>query len=922
MSLYRKALLLFAVLIAAVLLTNEASARAQARSAVVQSDGTQAPAAVRLAFLDITANRRGAASPELTVDFPVSVDTQMRSALSQVFVCPEQTWQSYGDSSDDAYALRGDCELRSNSRKALESIAVVDVTPLERVLNAHGIQTLEITLYADKSGYIECSPTPSEILSLRGTNECAYSDPITADRSDEIRFSYGYHTPSLAAAALVLALVLLFPIPLTLWMRRKAALVPEEAKQAVWFAYLRYRNWGMIGGFLLWWTAIDLLGVDQILSYSLGPAPESLKAFSFILPWIGLWIPPVLVYALAFSLSAPIQKVSGSQRTEREIVRHSFWISANLVVPIVFVLAGIGLISYSPRASVLCFFAWLLAILFGRARAARASGLELHALTTGELRDRAFAIANRAGVKLNQVYVIPTIRMRIANAFAHSRQNVLLTDYLLHNLSKREVDAILGHEIIHLQKRHGRSKGMLILIGLATFGYVLAWLDSLMPQRFPTGPIFLLVFFLLAYFISRRNEFAADRGSVQLTGDAEAMITALIKISRLNTLPIHWNRLNEPAMSHPSTMRRLFAIADAGRLSKDRVSQLLAQSGGAPAETYALPPTVTPMGKIFSTRFKHKVQNIYGWTSLVCATVVPGVIAFVISLMHLAGETLWTAYAVGFIAALTISVVCSNFAPLYGHAELESNIRAKLAGDAFAREAHDGLFVGLAPDATPRLYESNSWWDVGMLLLTPERLIYCGEEARFSLSRRQITAIALGPGLANWFGTPVVYVSWRTDAGAHRTFNIRPAGANSLTKIRKLTKVFSRDLNDWLYGRPQQPDSIVKVIWGSSELGASLPCPAFGEVSSLSLRSALNRRALQRSFFWVGVVALGVAVLLGLPFIPGADADSSGWSLARLSGWYVLASAWSVSVFQLLPILWRRDSRASSPSQSESSLRG
>jgi len=88
----------------------------------------------------------------------------------------------------------------------------------------------------------------------------------------------------------------------------------------------------------------------------------------------------------------------------------------------------------TPRVGVLFITAGIVAGRFATKRFVRAYGLELHALTSGELRDRAFALAEKAGIKLNQLFVLPTGTIRMANAFAHAARNIYLTDYLLKNL--------------------------------------------------------------------------------------------------------------------------------------------------------------------------------------------------------------------------------------------------------------------------------------------------------------------------------------------------------------------------------------------------------------------------------------------------------------------------------------------------------
>lgn len=79
--------------------------------------------------------------------------------------------------------------------------------------------------------------------------------------------------------------------------------------------------------------------------------------------------------------------------------------------------------------------------------------------------------------------------------------------------------------------------------GLGAFTFITGWLNSFVSPSFPTGPICLIFLLLGLYYLSRRHEFAADKGTVLLTGGSEAMITALAKLARLNTVPLRWSKL-------------------------------------------------------------------------------------------------------------------------------------------------------------------------------------------------------------------------------------------------------------------------------------------------------------------------------------------------------------------------------------------
>jgi Zn-dependent protease with chaperone function len=87
------------------------------------------------------------------------------------------------------------------------------------------------------------------------------------------------------------------------------------------------------------------------------------------------------------------------------------------------------------------------------------TGMQPQALSSGDLRDRAFGMAERLGVKLQQVYLIPSGKGQIANAFARTNNTISFTDFLLKRMSQREVDYVMAHELTHLKLKHPAKLG-------------------------------------------------------------------------------------------------------------------------------------------------------------------------------------------------------------------------------------------------------------------------------------------------------------------------------------------------------------------------------------------------------------------------------------------------------------------------------
>lgn len=137
------------------------------------------------------------------------------------------------------------------------------------------------------------------------------------------------------------------------------------------------------------------------------------------------------------------------------------------------------------------------------------------------------------------------------NAFASGISNktyaITVTRGLLDTLNKEETEAVLGHELTHIMNKDVR----LLIISIIFVGIISTLAEmtarslfrsSMRSNKKNNGLLIMgvaLVAVLVAYFfatlirfaISRKREFMADAGAVELTKNPEAMISALEKIS-------------------------------------------------------------------------------------------------------------------------------------------------------------------------------------------------------------------------------------------------------------------------------------------------------------------------------------------------------------------------------------------------------
>ena len=239
---------------------------------------------------------------------------------------------------------------------------------------------------------------------------------------------------------------------------------------------------------------------------------------------------------------------------------------------------------------------------------ARARSSTRH-LTAGALKERISALAARAGCPQLKVYISFSPHSQVANAFALPGRMMFLTAPLVRSLSKREVDAVAAHELSHV--RHSNRGGWTALcIAMLLCETPAREFVYLLPGGLAAAMILPIAMFFAALHGTRKREFAADAGAAALTGDPRAMISSLARIARNNDHPLAMNPMVEWFSSHPSTSRRIGALAAAARLEAAEVESLCA--GDDPGERYEI-PAVESGRDLFTPAWQTTNGGIYGW---------------------------------------------------------------------------------------------------------------------------------------------------------------------------------------------------------------------------------------------------------------------------------------------------------------------
>lgn len=714
----------------------------------------------------------------------------------------------------------------------------LDFAPLLQALGPPEKAYLTVMVEVPPSAFLRCPGWMR--IGFGASPSCNTTLRLGKGQETTLALSYGYRNVDLLARFGVLAAVLVLPVFLVVRRGRKVRAAADEEPATVWFGYWRAQQMILQLGWLLWIVAFYTLRLDDWLLFHL---PGDAAVWTAILAF--QVVPPALV-ALACHLYSGrlFARMEGVDLSPGELASETLSTTILPFFAVSLSLIGITLLSeHTAFAAVALVAAFLIATLAPRF-SQRATRTLPHAVTIGPLRDRVFEMAQRIGVKLNQVYVIPGVRTRFANAFATSGNDVLISDFLLARLSRREVDAVLAHELAHLRHRHPGVLWFVMSLGVWLGARFLSWILETfflsgflwklgegktvndlpfdLMQGFSLFPLLFLGGLTLAFVLSRGFERSADAYAAMLTGDPEAVISALGKIARLGLQPLRWGRVRETLSTHPSMIRRGEALALRHGISFQRMEKLLNGEEAVDGERYEIPAPVMESERVFTSAFKSGSNQRMAWIQLlILAGTAAGAVAWV-ERAGLSGWSRWEVYGICLLAGYAALLVALQFLSPLGYEGLRARLAARLAREGIDPSQAGGRFADFGPHGEARSYEGHTVWDVGFVFLGPDALVYAGDQARFRLRREEIAGVRLGTGSPSPLPLPHLYIDWRDAGGRLQTLFFRGRG-KTLSGANRATKRLAAEISAWRTSGA-----------GARELPAGLAGlerPALGEVT-------------------------------------------------------------------------------------------
>ena len=213
----------------------------------------------------------------------------------------------------------------------------------------------------------------------------------------------------------------------------------------------------------------------------------------------------------------------------------------------------------------------------------------------GAVRDNVLAIAQRAGVRVDDVLVADASRRTTRqNAYVSglgATKRVVLYDTLLAKSTPKEIDLVVAHELAHVAHRDvlkstvigsaGAALLVLLIWRLVSWEALGEWAGASGPGDPRWLPFLALVLAVTSFvtlpiqnWYSRTIEAAADRTAIEYTADPDTAVSVEVNLARSNLADLRPNGFIRWAFfTHPPVLERIqIALEEKARLRSLRAS--------------------------------------------------------------------------------------------------------------------------------------------------------------------------------------------------------------------------------------------------------------------------------------------------------------------------------------------------------------
>ena len=483
------------------------------------------------AKLNIQIDAYGGATVDLKI-FDGSVPASLAPTMRQVMGCDFTGLKETDGEGDRIFSAR--CAHAFLKRGLLVG-GHVRLAPLMEVLKQANVPSLDAVIRHPRTAFSQFDDSTwtlnSSTQSLEYTKHFSSAEP-----GPDVRLAFGYSLMNFLPLILLLC-----PVGLTMVMRWAAVRARNWDSIVIWFTYWRLFGWVIFASWLLWVQGSKVIDCNALARFLLNGS-----SYAVVLQLTMLLIPAILVQLICTVASgAVLSRVSGQRWVLPVTIKHAFWHEPLNIWPLLLLLAGVAsLVLYNEFVlGPIC-----LAAAYGTRQVLlylwfRFQDLSRYELPPGELRTSILELAEKAGVTLKEVYLLPSAEGRLSGAYMIRGRRLLVSEAMLHFLQKQETEAVLVRAFVHEHRHHYD-----IIVGLAAAALPLIHRFShlgivagILPWAI-RGPLLVWLTPILLYLLWRRFDRVAERETASITGDSHALLTALPKLAQLNVFGFYWRR--------------------------------------------------------------------------------------------------------------------------------------------------------------------------------------------------------------------------------------------------------------------------------------------------------------------------------------------------------------------------------------------
>ncbi|MGH1375042.1 MAG: M48 family metallopeptidase [Alphaproteobacteria bacterium] len=231
------------------------------------------------------------------------------------------------------------------------------------------------------------------------------------------------------------------------------------------------------------------------------------------------------------------------------------------------------------------------------------------------------------GIAMPHLEIIEThARNAFASGVHKGSYAVTVTRGLMNSLSKDELEAVLGHELTHIQNRDVRLLIVTVIFtGLFGFLAQIVWSNLRYSMFYSSGRrgnkggvviamlaiaavlwLGYMASLVMRFALSRRREYMADAGAIEMTKNPEAMMSALMRIAGRDRIPEVTDDIAMMCIENHKSFLGIFATHPP---IEKRIRAISEVTGTPIPDQASLPPIERESSFSERTRDKSKREN-------------------------------------------------------------------------------------------------------------------------------------------------------------------------------------------------------------------------------------------------------------------------------------------------------------------------